>query len=78
MLLQVLEFERKKVADLKRRVQDQVRQQWEERRQQEREINCHSLNSVGSEESRSSLTGSDAPTERFPIKPIQFLIPLTS
>merc|ERR1740128_1483136 len=60
---QVLEFERKKVADLKRRVQDQVRQQWEERRQQEREINCHSLNSVGSEESRSSLTGSDVPTE---------------
>jgi len=60
---QVLEFERKKVADLKRRVQDQVRQQWEERRQQERDMNCHSLNSVGSDESRSSLTGSDAPTE---------------
>lgn len=68
---QVLEFERKKVAELKRRVQDQVRAQWEERRSMEqqqqsvdREVNCHSLNSVGSsEESRSSLTGSDAPTE---------------
>lgn len=70
---QVLEFERKKVAELKRRVQDQVRAQWEERRSMEqqqqsvdREVNCHSLNSVGSsEESRSSLTGSDAPTERL-------------
>jgi hypothetical protein len=61
---QVLESERKRVAELKRRVQDQVRQQWEERRQQERDVNCHSLNSVGSDESRSSLTGSDAPTER--------------
>lgn len=69
---QVLEFERRKVAELKRRAQDQVRQQWEERRalemiqqagQTDRD-NCHSLNSVGSsEESRSSLTGSDAPTE---------------
>ena len=70
---QVLEYERKKVAELKRRVQDQVRAQWEERRSMEqqqqpvdREVNCHSLNSVGSsEESRSSLTGSDAPTERL-------------
>ena len=70
---QVLEYERKKVAELKRRVQDQVREQWEERRSLEqqqqpvdRDVNCHSLNSVGSsEESRSSLTGSDAPTERF-------------
>ena len=68
---QVLEYERKKVAELKKRVQDQVRLQWEERKQQsasmnnDRETNCHSLNSVGSsEESRSSLTGSDAPTER--------------
>jgi len=74
----VLEFERKKVAELKRRVQDQVRQQWEERRTlhheangngvSDRDVNCHSLNSVGSssggEESRSSLTGSDA-HERF-------------
>lgn len=70
---QVLEYERKKVAELKRRVQDQVRAQWDERRSMEqqqqsvdREVNCHSLNSVGSsEESRSSLTGSDAPTERL-------------
>lgn len=69
---QVLEYERKKVAELKRRVQDQVRAQWEERRSLEqqqpvdRDVNCHSLNSVGSsEESRSSLTGSDAPTERL-------------
>ncbi|XP_046649449.1 pleckstrin homology-like domain family B member 1 isoform X1 [Daphnia pulicaria] len=76
---QVLEYERKKVAELKRRVQDQVRAQWEERRSMEqqqqpvdREVNCHSLNSVGSsEESRSSLTGSDAPTESddVPAKP---------
>lgn len=73
---QVLEYERRKVAELKRRAQDQVRQQWEERRalemmqhggQSDRD-NCHSLNSVGSsEESRSSLTGSDAPTERYVI-----------
>ena len=58
---QVLEYERKKVAELKKRVQDQVRQQWEERKQQ-----TDSLNSVGSsQESRSSLTGSDAPTDRY-------------
>ena len=57
---QVIEEERKRVQELKRRVQDEVRAQWEERRQ--REANCNSLNSVGSEES--SLTSSDVPTER--------------
>ena len=64
----VLEYERKKVAELKRRVQDQVRQQWEERRAAEQQP-TESLNSVGSssngsggEESRSSLTGSDVPS----------------
>lgn len=70
---QVLEYERRKVAELKRRAKDHVLQQWEERRALEMmqqagaadRDNCHSLNSVGSsEESRSSLTGSDAPTER--------------
>lgn len=78
---QVLEYERKKVAELKRRVQDQVRAQWEERRSLEqhhqqpadRDVNCHSLNSVGSsEESRSSLTGSDAPTERLVFRSFLF------
>ena len=57
---QVIEEERKRVQELKRRVQDEVRAEWEERRQ--REANCNSLNSVGSEES--SLTSSDVPTER--------------
>ncbi|PNF31831.1 hypothetical protein B7P43_G09261, partial [Cryptotermes secundus] len=56
---QVIEEERKRVQELKRRVQNEVRAQWEERRQ--REANCNSLNSVGSEES--SLTSSDVPTE---------------
>jgi pleckstrin homology-like domain family B len=54
----VIEEERKRVQALKRRVQDEVRAQWEERRQ--REGNCNSLNSVGSEDS----TSSDMPTER--------------
>ncbi|XP_059491126.1 pleckstrin homology-like domain family B member 1 isoform X2 [Neocloeon triangulifer] len=54
---EVIEEERKRVQALKRRVQDEVRAQWEERRQ--REANCNSLNSVGSEES----TSSDMPTE---------------
>jgi hypothetical protein len=56
----VIEEERKRVQELKRRVQNEVRAEWEERRQ--REANCNSLNSVGSEES--SLTSSDVPTER--------------
>lgn len=56
----MIEEERKRVQELKRRVQIEVRAQWEERRQ--REANCNSLNSVGSEES--SLTSSDVPTER--------------
>ncbi|XP_066993440.2 pleckstrin homology-like domain family B member 1 isoform X2 [Anabrus simplex] len=57
---QVIEEERKRVQELKRRVQDEVRAQWEERRQ--REANCTSLNSVGSDEAN-SLTSSDIPTE---------------
>ncbi|RZF46018.1 hypothetical protein LSTR_LSTR004731 [Laodelphax striatellus] len=56
---QVIEEERKRVSELKRRVQDEARAEWEERRQ--REHNCHSLNSVGSDES--SLTSSDLHTE---------------
>lgn len=55
----VIEEERKRVSELKRRVQDEARAEWEERRQ--RENNCNSLNSVGSEES--SLTSSDLHTE---------------
>lgn len=57
----VIEEERKRVSELKRRVQDEARAEWEERRQ--RENNCHSLNSVGSEES--NLTTSDLRTDRY-------------
>jgi len=79
---QVLEYERKKVVELKKRVQDQVRQQWEERKQQsksmkyDREKNGHSLNSVGSsEESRSNLTRSEAPTERLVFQHLNLFTP---
>lgn len=49
--------ERRRVEELKRRVQDEVRSQWEERK-----MNCASFNSVESgEESSSYSTG---PTER--------------
>lgn len=61
----MIEEERKRVSELKRRVQDEARAEWEERRQ--RENNCHSLNSVGSEES--SLTSSDMHTERSVLLP---------
>ncbi|EEB10687.1 conserved hypothetical protein [Pediculus humanus corporis] len=53
----VIEEERKRVEQLKRRAQDEVRAQWEQSRQRE----CNSLNSVGSEES--NVTCSDHPTE---------------
>lgn len=59
----VIEEERKRVQELKRRVHDEVLAQWEERRQ--REANCNSLNSVGSDDV--SLTSSDIPTERLVI-----------
>ncbi|KAF4522292.1 hypothetical protein B566_EDAN011000 [Ephemera danica] len=52
---EVIEEERKRVQALKRRVQDEVRAQWEERRQ--REANCNSLNSVGSEDASSDDAG---------------------
>lgn len=55
----MIEEERKRVEQLKRRVQDEVRAQWEQSRQRE----CNSLNSVGSEES--NITCSDQPTERY-------------
>nr|CAD7444539.1 unnamed protein product [Timema bartmani] len=55
---QVIEEERKRVQELKQRVQDEVKAQWEERRQ--REANCTSFNS-----DESSLTSSDHPTERI-------------
>lgn len=54
---QVISEERRRVEELKRRVQDEVRSQWEERK-----MNCTSFNSVESgEESSSYSTG---PTER--------------
>lgn len=50
--------ERRRVEELKRRVQDEVRSQWEERK-----MNCASFNSVESgEESSSYSTGL---TERY-------------
>ncbi|XP_011300680.1 pleckstrin homology-like domain family B member 1 isoform X2 [Fopius arisanus] len=53
---QVISEERRRVEELKRRVQDEVRSQWEERK-----LNCASFNSVESgEESSSYSTG---PTE---------------
>ncbi|KAG8039952.1 hypothetical protein G9C98_000669 [Cotesia typhae] len=54
---QVISEERRRVEELKRRVQDEVRSQWEERK-----LNCASFNSVESgEESSNYSTG---PTER--------------
>ncbi|KAG7165669.1 Pleckstriny-like domain family B member 2-like [Homarus americanus] len=59
----VIENERRRVEELKRRVADEVKAQWEEKKAKEqREVNCASLNSVGSEDS--SLTSSDLHTER--------------
>ncbi|KAK4311576.1 hypothetical protein Pmani_016937 [Petrolisthes manimaculis] len=58
----VIENERRRVEELKRRVADEVKAEWEERKAKEqREVNCASLNSVGSEDS--SLTSSDLHTE---------------
>ncbi|XP_042881409.1 pleckstrin homology-like domain family B member 1 isoform X3 [Penaeus japonicus] len=58
----VIENERRRVEELKRRVADEVKAQWEEKKAKEqRDINCASLNSVGSEDS--SLTSSDLHTE---------------
>ncbi|XP_063229378.1 pleckstrin homology-like domain family B member 1 [Bacillus rossius redtenbacheri] len=53
---QVIEQERKRVQELKQRVQDEVRAEWEQRRG--REPNCDSFNSE-----ESSLTSGDVPTE---------------
>ncbi|XP_033210350.1 uncharacterized protein LOC117168730 isoform X2 [Belonocnema kinseyi] len=52
---QVISDERRRVEELKRRVQDEVRSQWEERK-----LNCTSFNSVESGEESSYSTG---PTE---------------
>nr|XP_045622979.1 pleckstrin homology-like domain family B member 2 isoform X5 [Procambarus clarkii]XP_045622980.1 pleckstrin homology-like domain family B member 2 isoform X5 [Procambarus clarkii]XP_045622981.1 pleckstrin homology-like domain family B member 2 isoform X5 [Procambarus clarkii]XP_045622982.1 pleckstrin homology-like domain family B member 2 isoform X5 [Procambarus clarkii]XP_045622985.1 pleckstrin homology-like domain family B member 2 isoform X5 [Procambarus clarkii]XP_045622986.1 pleckstrin len=58
----VIENERRRVEELKRRVADEVKAQWEEKKAKEqREVNCASLNSIGSEDS--SLTSSDLHTE---------------
>ncbi|KAK8722171.1 hypothetical protein OTU49_012309, partial [Cherax quadricarinatus] len=58
----VIENERRRVEELKRRVADEVKAQWEEKKAKEqREVNCASLNSVGSDDS--SLTSSDLHTE---------------
>ncbi|KAK6622782.1 hypothetical protein RUM43_008625 [Polyplax serrata] len=66
---QVIEEERKRVEQLKRRVQDEVRAQWEQSRQRE----CNSLNSVGSEES--NMTCSDQPTESASSDDIEKTLP---
>ena len=59
----MIENERKRVEELKRRVADEVKAQWEEKKAREqREVNCASLNSVGSEDS--SMASSDLHTER--------------
>lgn len=54
---QVISEERRRVEELKRRVQDEVRSQWEERK-----MNCASFNSVESGEESSNY--SNGPTER--------------
>ncbi|XP_076060048.1 uncharacterized protein LOC143036506 isoform X4 [Oratosquilla oratoria] len=58
----VIETERRRVEELKRRVADEVKAKWEERKAREqREVNCTSLNSIGSDDS--SLTSSDLHAE---------------
>lgn len=57
----VIEEERKRMLALKRRVQDEVIAQWEEERKQ-RENNCNSITSIGSD--NSSVMSSDRVTER--------------
>lgn len=47
---------------LKRRVQDEVKAQWEEEKKQ-RENNCSSITSIGSD--TSSILSSDRATERW-------------
>ncbi|KAB7508124.1 Pleckstrin homology-like domain family B member 2, partial [Armadillidium nasatum] len=61
---QVINDEKRRVEELKRKVAHKVKEEWEERRKEkvEREIACASLDSVGSEES-SSLTSSDMHVE---------------
>jgi len=57
----MLEEERQRVRELQKRVQDAVREEWEATRQS-RNTQCHSLNSVGSEDSAQTI--SDTPTDR--------------
>ncbi|RXG67959.1 hypothetical protein Avbf_05008 [Armadillidium vulgare] len=61
---QVINDEKRRVEELKRKVAHKVKEEWEERRKEkvEREVACASLDSVGSEES-SSLTSSDMHVE---------------
>ena len=58
----MLEEERQRVKELQKRVQTAVREEWEAQKIN-RNNQCHSLNSVGSEDS--SQTISDTPTDRF-------------
>lgn len=58
----VIEEERKRMVALKRRVQDEVKAQWEEEKKQ-RENNCNSITSIGSDNS-SVISSSDRVTER--------------
>ncbi|XP_035703291.1 serine-rich adhesin for platelets isoform X3 [Folsomia candida] len=57
--VQMLEEERARVRELQVRVREAVREEWEERKS--RNNQCHSLNSVGSEDS--GHTASDTPTD---------------
>lgn len=57
----VIEEERKRMLALKRRVQDEVKAQWEEEKKQ-RENNCSSITSIGSD--TSSVLSSDRIAER--------------
>ncbi|CAL8111234.1 unnamed protein product [Orchesella dallaii] len=57
---QMLEEERARVRELQKRVQDAVREEWEASRKS-RNNQCHSLNSVGSEDSGQTI--SDTPTD---------------
>lgn len=58
---QMLEEERARVRELQKRVQEAVREEWEASRKT-RNNQCHSLNSVGSEDSGQTI--SDTPTDR--------------
>lgn len=59
---QVIEEERRRVLALKQRAQDEVRSQWAQRQQ-----DCSSFASTGSDEIQNSITGSDEADQKSPI-----------